>query len=148
MCTSDHFCLYTSIYDVHLWYSYIHVINTTLQQFCRKNCLFRCSESLQRVPLLPVWVCLPMHKPVKEEIESLKALQRKYGTTQTKSTSSLCIFAFNLSPEAASALDRSSKSACSSLLSWTCEPKSCEITQEGKSPASGGGQPFVSSAST
>ena len=47
MYTSDHSCLYTSIYDVHPWYSYIHVINTTLQQFCRKNCLFRCSESLQ-----------------------------------------------------------------------------------------------------
>ena len=47
MCTSDNFCLYTSIYDVHLWYSYIHVIDTTLQQFCCKNCLHRFSESLQ-----------------------------------------------------------------------------------------------------
>ena len=74
-----------------------------------------------KVPLLPVWACLPKHKPVKQVIESLKALQRKSGTAQAKSTSSFFIFACNLSMQAASALDRFSKSACRDLLSWTCQ---------------------------
>ena len=40
-----------------------------------------------KVPLLPVWVCLPTHKPVKEVIETLKTLQRKSGTAFSRATS-------------------------------------------------------------
>ena len=80
-----------------------------------------------RVPLLPVWACFPMHKPVKQVIESLKALQRKYGTAQTKSTSSLCIFCVQrrlcFGP-----LFQVSMQRFAFLNMWTSGPNNCKFS--------------------
>ena len=40
-----------------------------------------------RMPLLPVWACLPTHKPVKQVIDTLKTLQRKSGRAFLRATS-------------------------------------------------------------
>ena len=50
-----------------------------------------------RVPLLPVWVCPPMHKPGQTSDWNFEHSPRKNGTAETKSTSSLCISACSFS---------------------------------------------------
>ena len=103
MCTSDHFCLYTSICD-----------NSSAARTACSDAVNLCKGASS--------VCLSLSSNAQACRTSDWKFERKLpkeNMAQHKQ-SLLQVFAF-FACNAAFALDRSSKSACSALLSWTCE---------------------------